>query len=244
MPEGRPCAGSAGAVQREAVGGASAGQSAWEAAYLRFETPEEETRKFVRRLRRAGALEWSRDISIVELFCGRGSGLRALERLGFSRVCGVDLSPALAAHSFDRRRIAVGDCRQLPYAKSSRDVAVVQGGLHHLQRVPQDLELTLAEIRRVLKERGLLVVVEPWQTPFLTFAHFLGNSRVAGRLSGKIAALGSMVEEEGDTYRRWLAQPQRILDCFRDFFREERCRVAWGKLLFVGRKVSTEPASG
>ena len=49
----------------------------WEAAYLRFETPEEERRKFLRRLRILGAPHWPRDAEVVELFCGRGNGLRA-----------------------------------------------------------------------------------------------------------------------------------------------------------------------
>jgi len=47
----------------------------WEAAYLRFESPEEEIRKFVRRLTRLGAPQWPRDAEIVELFCGRGNGV-------------------------------------------------------------------------------------------------------------------------------------------------------------------------
>ncbi|MGH9741336.1 MAG: hypothetical protein ACRD51_03190, partial [Candidatus Acidiferrum sp.] len=62
----------------------------WEAAYLRFETPQEEVQKFLNRLTRLGAAEWPRDAEIVELFCGRGSGLLALARLGFTHLEGVD----------------------------------------------------------------------------------------------------------------------------------------------------------
>ena len=69
----------------------------WEAAYLRFETPEQEIQKFMKRLRKLGADEWPRDSEIVELFCGRGNGLHALERLGFRRLEGADLSPRLLA---------------------------------------------------------------------------------------------------------------------------------------------------
>ena len=72
------------------------GGDAWEQAYLRFQSPEQEVRKFVRRLRKLGATDWPRDAAVVELFCGRGNGLRALERLGFSNLTGVDLSPSLA----------------------------------------------------------------------------------------------------------------------------------------------------
>src|SRR5271166_6151917 len=38
----------------------------WEEAYQRFETPEEECRKFLRRLKRLGADDWPRDAAIVE----------------------------------------------------------------------------------------------------------------------------------------------------------------------------------
>jgi hypothetical protein len=64
----------------------------WEEAYLRFESPEEEIRKFIGRLKFMGATKWPRNAKIVELFCGRGSGLRALHQLGFSEVEGIDLS--------------------------------------------------------------------------------------------------------------------------------------------------------
>ena len=50
----------------------------WEEAYLRFETPDQEIRKFHKRLVALGAGDWPRDSRIVELLCGRGSGLRAL----------------------------------------------------------------------------------------------------------------------------------------------------------------------
>jgi hypothetical protein len=67
----------------------------WEAEYLRFETQEEEIRKFTERLRRLGVGGWPRETKIVELFCGRGNGLHALARLGFRNLEGVDLSPRL-----------------------------------------------------------------------------------------------------------------------------------------------------
>jgi len=65
-----------------------------EAAYSRFETSGQEIRKFIRRLRSMGAMSWDRNPAVVELFCGRGNGLVALSRLGFSQIEGVDLSPS------------------------------------------------------------------------------------------------------------------------------------------------------
>src|SRR5213594_2591925 len=84
----------------------------WEAAYLRFETPDQEIQKFIRRLQFMGAHEWPRTAEIVELFCGRGNGLRALHQLGFTYVEGIDASPTLAAEYAGPGKILIGDCRR------------------------------------------------------------------------------------------------------------------------------------
>src|ERR1700681_3167479 len=95
---------------RKDTGGVIPEPDRWEAAYLRFETPEQEIQKFIKRLRKLGAREWQRDSEIVELFCGRGNGLHALERLGFSRLEGVDLSPRLLAKYRGNAKCYEADC--------------------------------------------------------------------------------------------------------------------------------------
>src|SRR5579862_6386065 len=119
----------------------------WESAYLAFETPEQEIRKFVRRLTQLGAKRWPRDVAAVELFCGRGSGLHALEHLGFYNIEGIDLSPRLLEQYRGNGKLYTGDCRHLPFADRSRDLLIVQGGLHHLSKLPDDLEQTFREIQ-------------------------------------------------------------------------------------------------
>ena len=143
----------------------------WEDAYLRFETPEQEIRKFIGRLKFMDAMKWRRNAKIVELFCGRGSGLRALHQLGFNQVEGIDLSPSLAAEYAGPGKVLVGDCRQLPFESASKDILIVQGGLHHLPVLPDDLDRVLAEGARVLRENGLLLLIEPWVTLFLSMTH-------------------------------------------------------------------------
>jgi SAM-dependent methyltransferase len=209
----------------------------WEAAYLRFETPEEEVRKFIARLRRLGAANWRKNAPVLELFCGRGNGLIALDRLGFDRVHGIDLSPRLLGLHQREGRSAVGDCRQLPIESLSFDVAIVHGGLHHLPILPDDLNLTVAEVRRILKPGGLFVVVEPWLTPFLAFVHFVGSIRVTRRMSQRMDALMTMTEHERETYERWLSQPDAIMAILTSAFEPISVEQRWGKLLFVGRRV-------
>jgi len=206
----------------------------WEAAYLRFETPEEEIRKFVGRLERLGAQRWPRDSRIVELFCGRGNGLHALARLGFQNLEGVDLSPRLVAQYKGPATCYVADCRHLPFANASKDVMIVQGGLHHLPVLPDDLEQTFAEIQRALKADGRVMFVEPWRTPFLTFAHFVSDHPLMRRLSNKLDALATMTEHERPTYERWLSVPGVITKLAHAHFVPALESCAWGKWNFVG----------
>jgi len=209
---------------------------AWEAAYLRFETPEQEIRKFMARLKQLGAHRWPRDSQIVELFCGRGSGLLALSRLGFTRVEGVDLSSRLIAEYRGPGEVSVCDCRHLTVANSSRDILIVQGGLHHLPKLPEDLAQTLREAQRVLRADGLLVAVEPWLTPFLRCTHAVARNAYARRAWPKLDALQTMIDHETETYQQWLLNPQMILDCLGKYFHVEKCSFRWGKLMFAGRK--------
>jgi ubiquinone/menaquinone biosynthesis C-methylase UbiE len=206
----------------------------WEAAYLAFETPEEETKKFVARLRTVGADRWDRRARVVELFAGRGSGLLAWQRLGFSSVCGLDLSPTLACRFEGEASYVVGDARRLPFADASRDVLSIQGGLHHLPGRP-DLGQVLTEARRVLRPGGRLLAIEPWLDSFLRFVHWTSARGIARRLSPRIDALQRMIELEGTTYRDWLAEPDQILGLLKSHFEPEALRVRWGKLVFLGR---------
>lgn len=212
---------------------APASPDAWGDAYLRFETPAQEIRKFQRRLLRIGAASWPRDARIVELFCGRGNGLNALAGLGFTRVQGLDLSLRLVAEYEGSCTVSVADCRAMPLADASVDVAIVQGGLHHLPVLPDDLDRTLAEVRRVLAPGGRFVAVEPWRTPFLDVVHWWCDRRVARRAWPKLDALATMIEHERDTYDAWLGQPRLVLGVLRRWFPSARVRTGWGKVEVV-----------
>lgn len=210
----------------------------WEQAYQRFETPAQEQRKFLRRLRGLGVHLWSRESSVLEVCSGRGNGLMAWQRLGFLHVSGVDLSPALVERSECRRLCVVGDARRLPIRTSSRDIAVVQGGLHHLGSL-DDVRAALSEMHRVLKPNGRVIVIEPWSTPFLRFVHFVTERRLVRALSGKLDAFAAMTDEERPTYESWLARPQPILAALTAQFEGIVIRQRWGKLVFLGRPRAT-----
>jgi SAM-dependent methyltransferase len=209
-------------------------QDPWEAAYARFETPEQEIHKFISRLTEAGAQAWPKGSAVAELFCGRGNGLHALQRLGFSRVTGVDLSARLVAQYTGAAQCIVGDCRSLPFTSHCKDIVIVQGGLHHLPTLPRDLELTFSEIRRVLSKDGRVLFVEPWSTPFLKFVHAVCENPLSRKFSPKLDALATMIHHERRTYEQWLTQPQLILSVGAKHFAPVRQSFRWGKWHFLG----------
>jgi SAM-dependent methyltransferase len=214
--------------------GESCCDKTWESAYERFETREQQIHKFLSRCRRLGIDGLGRTSSVVELFCGHGNGLEALARLGFENLEGVDLSATLVARYRGPARVYVGDCRHLKFDDQSKDLVIVQGGLHHLPSLPDDLEQVLAAIHRVLKPGGSIALVEPWLTPFLRFVHAVCRQRPARRIWPKLDALAVMIEREQTTYEAWLSQPAMIRRLLEKYFESELCQISLGKIVFVG----------
>ncbi|MCC7418299.1 MAG: class I SAM-dependent methyltransferase [Acidobacteria bacterium] len=206
----------------------------WERAYQAFETPAEERRKFIRRLRSVGAGGWSRDARVLEVCSGRGNGLAAWRELGFARVYGVDLSRSLVEVSALRERCAVGDACRLPIRPASIDVAIIQGGLHHFPTFDL-VRAGLAEMRRVLAPGGRVVIVEPARTPFLTAVHAISELKPVRALSGRMDAFATMTEEEYPLYHAWIERTDEVLRTIRQEFDQVWLRRRWGKLVFVGR---------
>lgn len=205
----------------------------WEEAYQAFETPAQELRKFVDRLRSIGADGWDRDSRVLEVFSGRGTGLQAWHALGFRRVVGVDYSAALVFSSAAPGLGVIGDARRLPFASDSVDIAIVQNGLHHLEPA-DDVGLALSEMRRVLTPQGRMVIIEPWLTPFLRFVHAAAGQALARRLSRRLRAFQALREAECKTYDRWLATPAAHLELMHRYMTPDIERRRLGKLVLVG----------
>jgi ubiquinone/menaquinone biosynthesis C-methylase UbiE len=207
---------------------------AWERAYRDFETPDQEVRKFERRLRALGADKLARSSRVLEICCGRGNAIQAWERFGFHPVVGLDLSEALLRlHSGGAR--VVGDIRAMPVARESQDIVAVHGGLHHLPSL-DDLDLTLREMHRVLKSDGYALIVEPWSTPFLILVHAVSRQTLARRMSKKVDAFERMYELEHTTYDAWLGNADRILSILTAYLQPITLHRRWGKLMLIARK--------
>jgi ubiquinone/menaquinone biosynthesis C-methylase UbiE len=211
----------------------------WEKAYLEFESPAEEVSKFKKRLIKLGALTWNRESKILELFCGRGGGLKAWEQLGYHHLSGLDLSERLIQKYYEeysgKAHCVVGDARALPFADGGFDIVSIHGGLHHLTS-QEDIRQVLREIHRVLQPEGTLVLVEPWMTPFLSWVHWACRSRLMRRLSGKLNALATMINCERIEYFAWLEHPREIREILEFYLTPIQSSRRLGKLRFLGRR--------
>lgn len=221
-------------IVRHVPGGQICCDPEWEDAYNRFETPEEEVAKFTGRLKRFGFDRLDRNSQIVEIFCGRGGGLVALKRLGFENVEGVDLSDSLLQQYRGSARLHLADCLDLPFDDNEYDIVIVQGGLHHLPDLPKDLDTALQGVRRILKPGGSFFVIEPWRTPFLTFAHFVVEQPLMRKVYKRGDALAAMTDRERVTYENWLNRPNELLAVFKSYFQTLQLKTSWGKLAYEG----------
>jgi SAM-dependent methyltransferase len=97
------------------------------------------------------------DARLLDAGCGSGRTLDELARYG--RVAGVDLSPEAvgAARRRGHEDVQVGRVEALPFADATFDVVTCLDVVEH---TPDD-RATLAELRRVTRPGGLLIVTVP-----------------------------------------------------------------------------------
>ena len=99
---------------------------------------------------------------LIDIGCGAGIVASHLKRL-FPRaaVCGLDISPKVIARARELDRtgsieFVVATESELPFADSVFDSAVCRFSLHHYP----DLRAHFREVRRVLKKKGVYLIVE------------------------------------------------------------------------------------
>ncbi|WP_433267473.1 methyltransferase domain-containing protein [Actinosynnema sp. CS-041913] len=113
------------------------------------------------------ALDVRRRHTVLDVGCGPGTDLLDLAETGAEWVIGVDADPLMVAEA--RRRteeypavaVHLGDARALPVADAMIDRARVDRVLHYVA----DPEAVFAELRRVVRADGIVVVAQPdWDT--------------------------------------------------------------------------------
>ncbi len=107
------------------------------------------------------ALELCADRAVLDIACGEGYGSSLLGRVAQS-VCGVDISTdairhAKANYSTDTVTFSEGDATSIPLGDQSVDVVVSFETIEHIHGQEQFLD----EIKRVLKQDGILIMSSP-----------------------------------------------------------------------------------
>lgn len=99
---------------------------------------------------------------VLDAGCGLGYGLEIIAAGGAASVTGVDIDSEAVAEAerrFGEHAAAVrqGDLRELPFDDGSFDLTICFEAIEHIQHP----EKALAELRRVLRPDGVLIVSSP-----------------------------------------------------------------------------------
>lgn len=112
-------------------------------------------------------LELSGRERVLDIGCGTGELERRLvQRWPALRVAGVDVSPNMLRRAADKRTgaaLLAGEVCRLPFAAGSFDVLICANAFHYFRQPTY----SLAEMRRVLRPGGRLVLVD-WCDDYLT----------------------------------------------------------------------------
>lgn len=103
--------------------------------------------------------------SLLDVGCGTGAILSQVSS-GVSR-CGIDLSPQMIERAKEtlkeQAELVVGDAEALPWQDETFDTVCCTFSFHHYPKP----EKVLAEMNRVLKSGGRLILADPWLPPVL-----------------------------------------------------------------------------
>ncbi len=99
---------------------------------------------------------------VLDASCGTGYGLKIISEAGPKAVTGVDISAAAIAAAKSRfgdhaAALIEADLQELPFEDDSFDVAISFETIEHVEEPRR----ALAELRRVLRPEGVLVVSSP-----------------------------------------------------------------------------------
>ncbi|HEY7724263.1 MAG TPA: class I SAM-dependent methyltransferase [Anaeromyxobacteraceae bacterium] len=154
---------------------------------------------------------FARGRMVLDVACGTGYGSRLLAEAGARFVASVDVSPealTAARQRFGHERAAPvrADAVRLPFGDASFDLVVSFETIEHLP----EPERLVAEMRRVLRREGLVVVSSPNRAIFGGKNPFHPSEMTVPELRRKLArefpavhlvpqflALGSQVDDRG-----------------------------------------------
>jgi len=114
------------------------------------------------KLRRRIATELSRFDRVLDIGCGGGEQAALLAECGIANVHGIDASPYMVAHakqSFPHISFSTMAAESIAFRDAEFDAVCVSFVFHEIP--PKFAETAIAEIHRILKPDGELIIAEP-----------------------------------------------------------------------------------
>jgi ubiquinone/menaquinone biosynthesis C-methylase UbiE len=110
----------------------------------------------------------SKGMHILDVGCGTGMHLELYQRFGCS-LYGIDSSPSMLdiarARLGDSARLELGDATRMPYADHQFDLILSMLSLHEM--TPQTRTGVVAEMKRVLKDAGHILLIDFHPGPYI-----------------------------------------------------------------------------
>ena len=170
----------------------------WDRWAKRYDTAMSADRKIYEKLTDRMKKSLTRNMSVLELACGTGllsvqlaGSVKMMEATDFSEDM---IRQAKAKKNSSRLHFSVQDATALPYTPKTFDAVIISNALH----IMPDPEKALSEIRRVLKQDGMLIA------PTFTAA-----GSILGRLKIRIMELSGF-----KVFHTWT--PERYLNFLKD----------------------------
>jgi ubiquinone/menaquinone biosynthesis C-methylase UbiE len=113
-------------------------------------------------------------LKILDVGCSTGASAASVVDMERQDYTGIEIVPeyaVLAAKRNPKSRVLVMDARKMEFLDNSFDVVYFLGVWHHMD--DGTVRDSLAEVRRVLKPNGLLLVAEPLFTPGRWYSNVL-----------------------------------------------------------------------
>lgn len=114
--------------------------------------------KTLRELKGRHPLPWQGEGKVLDVGCGAGGNLKALEEQGW-KVFGIEISDVAATHAraLVGGTVHTGTLESAPFGANTFDLVLMN---HSLEHFPSPLD-ALRQVSRLLKDDGLLVVSVP-----------------------------------------------------------------------------------